>query len=144
MFRLEINDPTDAEAPKLCLPSNQHCIRGGRISKPQFRSSSATAAKDSGIRPKHVDRNKNVSSARRTIPVKDAQIEKKGNQNAPTVRSHMLHLIKGVQNTKHRHSGNMWSITKKHIPQLSAKTLSHSPRPQMRHLLSRPNSSLNS
>ena len=51
-----------------------------------------------------------------------AQTEKQENQNVPTVRGHMLHLTKGVRNAKNRHSGNMWSITKKHIPPLSAKT----------------------
>ena len=28
-------------------------------------------------------------------------------------KGHMLHLTKGVRNTKNRHSGNMWSMTKK-------------------------------
>ena len=72
-----------------------------------------------------------------------AQIEKQGNQNVLTVRGHMLHLTKGVRNTKNRHSGNMWSITNKHMHQLSAKTLSRSPKPQVRHFLSLPSSSLN-
>ena len=62
-----------------------------------------------------------------------AQTEKQGNQNVLTVRGHILHLTKGVQNTKNRHSGNMWSITKKHMPQLSARTFFRSPKPQMRH-----------
>ena len=86
---------------------------------------------------------KNASSAERIILIKDAQIEKKGNQNVPVVRGHMLYHTKGVWNTqkKNRHSGNMWSITKKHMLQLSTKTLSHSLK-KMRHLLSRPNSSL--
>ena len=52
----------------------------------------------------------------------------------------ILQRVSGIQKMR---SGNMWSITKKHMPQLSAKTLSPSPKPQMRHLLSQPNSSLN-
>ena len=75
---------------------------------PQFQSSSATATKVSDIRQKHVNQNKNVSSAERTILTKDAQTEKQGNQNVLTLRNHMLHLTKGVRNTKNRHSGKMW------------------------------------
>ena len=89
---------------------------------PQFRSSSASTAKVSDIWPKTVGQNKNVSSAKRAIPIKDARIEKQGNQNMPTVSGHMLHLTKNVRNTKNRLSGNMWSITKKHMPQLSANS----------------------
>ena len=97
----------------------------------QFRSSSATTAKVSETRPKIVGRNKNVSSTERTIHIKDARIENQGNQNVPTAMGHMLHLYKGCPEykkttTKNRHSGNMLPITKKHMPQLSAKTLSHS------------------
>ena len=65
----------------------------------QFQSSSATTAKVLDIRPKHVGQNKNVSFAGRTILIKDAQIEKQGNQNVPTIRGHMLHLMSGVQKT---------------------------------------------
>ena len=53
-------------------------------------------------------------------------------QEKPNVlieRGHMLHLTKGVRNTKNRHLGNMWSITKKHMPPLSAKTLFCSLKP---------------
>ena len=92
----------------------------------QFQSSSATTAKVSDIRPKHVDQNKNVLSAERTIPTKDSQVEKQGNQNA----------------IKDWHSGNMWSKTKKLMRQLSTNTLSRSPKPQLRHFLSRPNEQL--
>ena len=109
----------------------------------QFRSSSATTAKVSDIRPKHAGLNKNVSSTERAILIKDAQIEKQGNQNVPIVKGYMMPFAKGVRNTK-KQAFNMWSITKKHMPQLSAKTLSRSPIPQMRHSVSRPNSSLNS
>ena len=42
----------------------------------QFWSSSATTAKVSDIWPKHVGQNKNVSFAKRTILIKDAQTEK--------------------------------------------------------------------
>ena len=66
----------------------------------QFWSSNATTANVLVIQPKHADQNKNVSSAERTISVKNAQIEKQGNQNALTVKGHMLHLTKGVWNTK--------------------------------------------
>ena len=110
----------------------------------QFRSSSATAAKVSDIRPKIVGENKNVSSAERTIHIKDARIEKQENPNVLTVRGHMLHLTKGVRNIKNRHSCNTWSITKKRMPQQSGKTLSRSLKPQMRHLVSQPSNLLNS
>ena len=43
---------------------------------------------------------KNASSAERIILIKDAQIEKKGNQNVPVVRGHMLYHTKGVWNTQ--------------------------------------------
>ena len=124
MFRLEINDPTEAEA---LISQNLVCQATGIVYEvEEFRSSSATNAKVSDIRPKHVGQNKNVSSAERTILKRDAQIEKQRNQNVLTVRDHMLHLTKGVRNTKNRHSGKMWSITKKkHMPKHSPAAKNH-------------------
>ena len=39
---------------------------------------------------------------------KDAQKKKQNSLNVQTVLGHMLHLKKGVQSIKSRHSGNMW------------------------------------
>ena len=94
-----------------------------------FRSSSATTAKVSDIRPKIVRKNKNVLSVERIIHMKDAQIKKQENLNVLTVRGHMLHLTMGVRNTKgkrNRHSGNMRSTSKKHMP----KTVNQNTLPQ--------------
>ena len=145
-FWLEISDPTEAET---LISQNLACQVTGIVYEVeefdlQFRSGSARTANVSDIQLKIVGQNKNASSAERIIHTKDAQIEKQINQSVPTVRGHMLHLTKSVPNTKNRHSGNMWSITKKHMPQLLVKTLSHSLKLQIRHLLSQPNSSLNS
>ena len=61
---------------------------------------------------KIVGQNKNVSSAVRTIHIKDARTEKQENQSVPIVRGHILRHTKGVQNTKNRHSGNTFLTTK--------------------------------
>ena len=42
--------------------------------------------------------------------------KKQNNPNVPTVLGHMLHLTKGVPNTKSRLSGNMWLTTKNPMP----------------------------
>ena len=89
-----------------------------------FRSGNASTAKVSDIRLKLVGQNKNVSSAVRTILTKDARIKKQENLSVPTARDHMLHHTKGVRNTKNGHLDNMWSTTKKRMPQQFAKTLS--------------------
>ena len=73
----------------------------------QFWSSSATAVKVSDTPPKTADQNKNVLSVERIVHTRDAQIEKPGTQNVLIVRGHILHLIKGAQNIKCRHSDNM-------------------------------------
>ena len=49
----------------------------------------------------------------RTIHTKDAQKKKQNSPNVQTVLGHILHLTKGVPNTKSRLSGNMWLTTKK-------------------------------
>ena len=43
-----------------------------------------------------VGQNKNVLSAKRTIHIKDARIEKQENPSVLIVRGHMLHLTKGI------------------------------------------------
>ena len=42
--------------------------------------------------------------------------KKQNSPSMPTVQGHMLHLTRGVPNIKSRHSGNMWSTTKKPMP----------------------------
>ena len=49
----------------------------------------------------------------RTIRTKDAQKKKQNSPNVQTVLGHMLHLTKGVPNTKSRLSGNMWLTNQK-------------------------------
>ena len=70
----------------------------------------------SDIRHKTVSLSKNVSSVVRTIHTKDAPKKKQNSPSVQTVRGHMLHLTRGVLNIKSRHSGNMWSTTKKPMP----------------------------
>ena len=54
----------------------------------------------------------NLVTGERTIRTKDAQKKKQNSPNVQTVLGHMLHLTKGVLNTKSRLSGNMWLTTK--------------------------------
>ena len=97
MFRLEINDPTEVEA--LISQKLGFQVTGIVYEVEEFRSP-ASVKQCYNIRLKHVGRNKNVSSAVRAILTKDARTEKPGNQNVPTVRGHMSHHTKSVQNTK--------------------------------------------
>ena len=142
MFRLEINDPTEAKA---LISQNLVCQVTGIVHEvEQFRSPiSVTQCYNCqifGHSVKTVGQNKKVSSALRTIHIKDARIDKQENLSMPIVRGHMLHHTKGVWNTKNGHSGNMWLTTKKHIPQLLVKTLSHGPKRPVRYSLSQQNS----
>ena len=58
----------------------------------------------------------------RATITKDALIERKSSQNAPTVKCHMLLPTKGVQHTKTKHLDNMWWIIKTHMQPFYAKT----------------------
>ena len=102
MFRLAIDNPTGAEALN---SQNLVCqVTGIVYEVEEFRSpvlvKQCYNCQSFRHSAKTCRSKQNVSSAERTIPIKDAQIEKQGNQNTPTVRGYMLHLIKGVQNTK--------------------------------------------
>ena len=118
IFQLEISDPAEVEA---LLSQNLVCNVTGIVYKwknfvSPFRSGSASTANVSDIRRKIANQNKNVSSVVRTIRTKDAQKKKQNSPNVQTVLGHMLPLIKGVPNTKSRHSGNMWLTTKNPMP----------------------------
>ena len=90
----------------------------------QFRSSSATAAKVSDTRPKQVGQNIcNENHSNKGRPNREARKPKCANCKGPHVASY-----KGCPEYKNKHSGNMWSITKKHMPPLSAKTLFCTPK----------------
>ena len=81
-----------------------------------FRSSSVLTAKISNIQPKTVRQKLNVLSVKKATHTKDAQIEKKSNQNVLIAKDHMLQIIKGVQLIKNRYSVNMWWTTKIAMP----------------------------
>ena len=81
-----------------------------------FQSSSVITAKISDIRPKTVRQKLNVLSVEKATHTKDAQTEKKGNQNVLIAKDHMLQTIKGVQLIKNRYSVNMLWTTKKAMP----------------------------
>ena len=72
-----------------------------------FRSSSVITAKISDLRPKTVRQKLNVLSVEKATRTKDAQTEKKSNQNVLITLDHMLQTIKGVQRIKDRYSVNM-------------------------------------
>ena len=118
IFQLEISDPAEAEA---LLSQNLVCNVTGIAYKVMnfvspFRFGSASTANVSDIRHKIANQNKNVLSVVRTIRTKDAQKKKQNSPNVQTVLGHMLHLTKGVPNTKSRHSGNMWLTIKNPMP----------------------------
>ena len=119
IFQLEISDPAEAEA---LLSQNLVCNVTGIVYTrwknfvSPFRFGSASTANVSDIRRKIANQNKNVSSVVRTIRTKDAQKKKQNSPNVQTVLGHMLHLTKGVPNTKSRLSGNMWLTTKNLMP----------------------------
>ena len=117
IFQLELSDPAEAEA---LLSQNLMFNVTGIVYKVEefrpFRFGSASTANVSDIRHKTVSPSKNVSSVVRIIHTKDAQKKKQNSPSVPTVQGHMLHLTRGVPNIKSRHSGNMWSRTKKPMP----------------------------
>ena len=82
-----------------------------------FQSSSDITANISDTRPKIVRQKPSVSSVEKATHIKDARVEKKTNQNVPTVKDHMLQITKGVQPTKNRCSGKKWWTIKKATPQ---------------------------
>ena len=65
-----------------------------------FRSDSASTVNVSATRLKIVNQSKSASSVERIILTKDAQKKKQSSPNVQTVLGHMLHLTKGVLNTK--------------------------------------------
>ena len=99
IFQLEISDPAEAE---VLLSQNLVCNVTGIVYKVDRR--------------KIANQNKNVLSVVRSIRTKDAQKKKQNSPNVQTVLDHMLHLTKGVPNTKSRLSGNMWLTTKNPMP----------------------------
>ena len=72
---------------------------------------------------------------------KDALIERKRSQNAPTVKGPVLRPAKGVQHTKNKDLDNMWWTIKNHILPFYTKTRLHL-RPSIRHLHFQPNNLL--
>ena len=131
MFRLEINDPTEAEE---LISQNLVCqVTSVVYEREEFQS--PVSVKQCYNCQSFAHLAKNFRSKQKCFICgdnhshKDARIEKQENPNVLIVRDHMLHLTKGVQKTKKKqkktgmYSGNMWSITKSHMPQLSAKTL---------------------
>ena len=114
IFRLEINDPTETEAPLL---QNLVCQVTGIVYRvEEFRSpvsvTKCYSCQSVGHSVKKIEgQNKNVSSAVRAIPTNDAQIRKLENhRKGPHVA-----LYKGCPEYKSRHLGNMRLTTK---PQL--------------------------
>ena len=81
MFHLEINDPIEA---KTFISQNLVCQVTGIVYEVEE------------FRLKLVGQSKNVSSAVRTIHIKDVRIEKQENQSVPIVRGHILCHTKGV------------------------------------------------
>ena len=100
LFRLQISDPTEAEA---LISKNLICQVTDivyKVEDPLFWSGNASTAKVLDIRLKIAGLKKNVSSAVRTILTKDDRIKKQENLRVPTARDHMMHHTKGVRNTK--------------------------------------------
>ena len=119
IFQLEINDPTEAEA---LISQNLVCQVTDIVYKVEefWQPVSVTQCfncQSFGHSAKNCRSKQKCLSAVRAILTKDAQIKKLKNQCVPTVRGHRLHLTKGIMCTKSRHSGNMWSTTKNHMPQ---------------------------
>ena len=119
IFQLELSDPAEAEA--LLSQNLMRNVTGIVYKVEEFRQPVSVrqcfncqcfghSAQNS------VSPSKNVSSVVRIIHTKDAQNKKRNSPNVPTVQGHMLHLTRGVPNIKSRHSGNMWSTTKKPMP----------------------------
>ena len=110
MFQLEISDPAEAEA---LLSQNLMCNVTGVVYKvEEFRQPVwvrqcfncqcfGHSAQNCKSKQKCVVCGENHSH-------KGCPKKKQNSLNVQTVLGHMLHLIKGVQNIKSRHSGNMW------------------------------------
>ena len=102
MFKLEIQGRHQGtNYRKLDLSHNRYCyLQGGRISHSDFCTAVLEVPKFWPFRPKLVGPKPNVLSVGRATIIKDAQIKTKNSQNAPVVKSHMLHPTKSVQHTK--------------------------------------------
>ena len=115
IFQLELSDPAEAEA---LLSQNLMCNVTGIVYKvEEFRQPVSVRqcfnCQCFGHSAQNCKFKQNVSSVVRTIHTKDAQKKKQNSPSVPTVQGPMLHLTRGVPNIKSRHSGNMWSTTKK-------------------------------
>ena len=100
MFQLEISDPAEAEA---LLSQNLMCNVTAIVYKvEQYRQ------------PCFGHSTQNCKSKQKCVICGENHSHKgfsKKKQNIPNVQivlGHMLHLTKGVQSIKSRHSGNMW------------------------------------
>ena len=110
MFQLEISDPAEAEA---LLSQNLMCNVTGIVYKvEEFRQPVSVrqcfncqcfghSAQNCKSKQKCVICGENHSH-------KGCPKKKQNSPNVQIVLGHMLHLIKGVQSIKSRHSGNMW------------------------------------
>ena len=112
MFQIELSNPAEAKA---IISSNIKCPQTGIIFKvEEFHALISVQqcynCKISDTQPKIVRQRLNVSSVE--TPTKDAQTEKKSNQNVLIAKDHMLLTIQGVQLIKNRYSVNMWWTTK--------------------------------
>ena len=118
IFQLEVSDPAEAEAR---LSQNLLCNVTGIVYKvEEFRQPVSVwqcfNCQCLGHLVQNCKSKQNVLSVVRTIRTKDAQKKKQNSPNVQTVLGHMLHLTKGVPNTKSRLSGNMWLTTKNPMP----------------------------
>ena len=118
IFQLELSDPSEAEA---LLSQNLMCNATGIVYKvEEFRQPVSVrqcfncqcfghSAQNCKSKQKCVICGENHSH--KGCPKKEAK-----QPNVPTVQGHMLHFTRGVPNIKRRHSGNIWSTTKKPMP----------------------------
>ena len=119
IFQLEISDPAEAEA---LLSQNLVCNVTGIVYKvEEFRQAVSVrqcfncqcfghSAQNCTSKQKCVICGENHSQ--KGYPKK----KKQNSPNVQTVLGHMLHLTKGVPNTKSRLSSNMWLTTKNLMP----------------------------
>ena len=110
MIQLEISDPAEAEA---LLSQNLMCNVTGIVYKvEEFRQPVSVRQCFNCQCFGHSDQN--CKSKQKCVICGENHSHKgcpKKKQNSPNVRivlGHMLHLTKGVQSIKSRHSGNMW------------------------------------
>ena len=118
IFQLELSNPAEAEA---LLSQNLMCNVTGIVYKvEEFRQPVSVrqcfncqcfghSAQNCKSKQKCVNCGENHSH-------KGCSKKKQNSPSVPTIQGHMLHLTRGVPNIKSRHSGNMWSITKKPMP----------------------------